>query len=53
MGRTWEKSELFSNVFVNISTFKVRPSFASPAKIPQNEQKIRDAVVYGWGTINF
>ena len=39
MGRTWEKSELFSNVFVNISTFKVRPSFASPAKIPQNEQK--------------
>ena len=42
MGRTWEKSELFSNFFVNISTFKVRPCFASPGKIPQipqNEQK--------------
>ena len=42
MGRTWEKSELFSNFFVNISTFKVRPRFASPGKIPQipqNEQK--------------
>ena len=42
MGRTWEKSELFSNFFGNTSTFKVRPFFASPGKIlqiPQNEQK--------------
>ena len=42
MGRTWEKSELFSNFFGNTSTFKVRPCFASPGKIlqiPQNEQK--------------
>ena len=51
MGRTWEKSELFSNFFVNISTFKVRPCFASPRKIPQIPQnqskKIKDAAVYG------
>ena len=42
MGHTWEKPELFSNFFVNISTFKVRPCFVSPGKIPQipqNEEK--------------
>ena len=42
MGRTREKSELFLNFFVNISTIKVWPCFASPGKIlqiPQNEQK--------------
>ena len=32
-------SELLSNFFVNVSTFKVQPCFASPGKIPQNEQK--------------
>ena len=44
MGRTWEKSELFSKFFGNMSTFKLRPCSASPGKIlqiPQNEQKDR------------
>ena len=56
MGRTWEKSELFWNFFVNIALLKSDPVLRVPEKFlkfHKMSKKIKDAVVYGRGMINF